>query len=283
MKFFLDTEFIEGIHKPWFGRERHFIDLISIGIVAENGKSYYAICSEYDYSKASQWVKNNVIIPLYTDTVHGDARNTYHFYDFHLFFGKKKKQIVEEIKEFVYANVNVQWMWNAINQKVPEKVFDPIDFYAYFADYDWVALCGLFGTMMDLPMGFPMYCRDLKQMLDDVAMNSDKVDEAVEENASFRTRLEYLKNHPLYPKQENEHNALDDAKWNYMLYRFLTCNEIADEPHPAEMLLREIYDVSGKYTFAKEMMNLLFNVSFDDRQTIGERIEEVLRIPKTIV
>lgn len=34
------------------------------------------------------------------------------------------------------------------------------------ADYDWVVLCQLYGTMMDLPKGWPMYCRDVKQLCD---------------------------------------------------------------------------------------------------------------------
>src|SRR4051812_12087398 len=55
MKFFLDTEFIEdGVT----------IDLISIGIVAEDGREYYAVSSEFDPTKASQWVKDNVLVHL---------------------------------------------------------------------------------------------------------------------------------------------------------------------------------------------------------------------------
>ena len=33
--------------------------------------------------------------------------------------------------------------------------------------------------------------------------------------------LEDLKAREDYPKQENEHNALDDAKWNKQLFEFL--------------------------------------------------------------
>ena len=33
--------------------------------------------------------------------------------------------------------------------------------------------------------------------------------------------LDYLKEQPNYPKQENCHNALDDARWNKKLYEFL--------------------------------------------------------------
>jgi len=40
-------------------------------------------------------------------------------------------------------------------------------FYAYYADYDWVVFAQLFGKMKDLPKGFPMYCKDLKQSLDE--------------------------------------------------------------------------------------------------------------------
>ena len=46
MKYWLDTEFIE---RPFT------IDLISIGLVAEDGREFYAESSEVDWSKASQW------------------------------------------------------------------------------------------------------------------------------------------------------------------------------------------------------------------------------------
>lgn len=40
MKYFLDTEFIEGFHKPLFGKRRHFIDLISIAIHVKKSASF---------------------------------------------------------------------------------------------------------------------------------------------------------------------------------------------------------------------------------------------------
>ena len=55
MKYFLDTEFIEG---------SSMIELISIGIVAEDGRTYYAINGECNFDHASDWVKNNVLIKL---------------------------------------------------------------------------------------------------------------------------------------------------------------------------------------------------------------------------
>lgn len=145
MRYFFDTEFIE---------DGKTIDLISIGIVAEDGREYYAEASECDLSKASQWVKDNVF-PTLTGT--------------HTF----RRDIAEGIVRFCG---------------------DSPEFWAYYASYDWVVLCQLFGTMMQLPNGWPMYVLDLKQ-------------------ESKRLAL------PNFPKQEGgAHNALADAHWVRDMY-----------------------------------------------------------------
>ena len=56
--------------------------------------------------------------------------------------------------------------------------------------------------MKDYPAAFPKYIIDLKQMYDEL----NRPD---------------LRTYPNYPKQENEHNALDDAIWNKKLHNFL--------------------------------------------------------------
>ena len=52
MKYFLDTEFLEGTQKKWFGQTKPTIDLISIGIVAEDGREYYAISKDFNLKEA---------------------------------------------------------------------------------------------------------------------------------------------------------------------------------------------------------------------------------------
>lgn len=224
MKYFFDTEFIEGFRKPLFGKRSHFIDLISIGIVTENSKKFYQISCEYNYNDADEWVKQNVILPLYLQTVSGDQRNRLTVENFHKFYGLTNKQIADAIKEFIYTtsginNPNTIGNWDKVKNKFP------IDFYAYYADYDWVLLCSLFGRMIDLPKGFPMYCNDLKQSLDAYVTQwrSDRIknEQKPINFASWETYLISVKNHPDYPKQENEHNALDDAQWNFKLFKFL--------------------------------------------------------------
>lgn len=85
------------------------------------------------------------------------------------------------------------------------------EFWGYYSDYDWVAFCQIFGTMMDLPKGWPMYCRDLKQLCVDLG-------------------------DPKLPQQgTDEHNALNDARWNKKAYEFLmkkTVTESLAAPQP---------------------------------------------------
>jgi len=234
MKNFIDTEFIESFHKPIYGKRRHFIDLISIGIVAEDGQKYYAISSEYKEKDANPWVKENVLLSIRKEAFDYPAGLN----AFSAAYIKPIKIIAEEIQKFIYRQVFTDYIsligdqrktvsaagfsdyeptqeqLNWIFGKMPDS--QP-QFYGYYADYDWVLFCSLFGRMIDLPKGFPMYCRDLKQMTDEWVEKH-----ITNTGLSFKEGLQQLKDHPDYPKQTNEHNALDDATWNSKLYKFLT-------------------------------------------------------------
>lgn len=209
MKYFLDTEFIEGFRKPLFGKSRHFIDLISIGIVAEDGREYYAISNEFDLKRAwnNEWIRENVLMAVWKDlySKEGTYAKTYHWNliewsykglkNLIKWHGKTNFQIAEEVRKFC-SHIDR-------SKEIPAP-----EFYAYFADYDWVLFCSLFGRMIDLPKGFPMYCRDLKQMMDEGNLTKE-----------WKQRV--------CPDPINEHNALVDAKWNYLLFKAIE-KEIAD-------------------------------------------------------
>lgn len=115
MKIWFDTEFIDD------GRT---IDLLSIGMVREDGATYYAEPAETDRNKACAWVMVNVFPNLCGPV-------------------KPRGTIKQDILMFCGAN--------------PE-------FWAYFGSYDWVALCQLFGPMIALPQGWPMMPLDVKQL-----------------------------------------------------------------------------------------------------------------------
>jgi len=74
---------------------------------------------------------------------------------------------------------------------------DKPEFWGWFADYDWVVFCWLFGAMVDLPKGWPMYCRDIKQWADQ------------------------LGGIPLPDQTSDEHHALLDARWNKKAFEYL--------------------------------------------------------------
>ena len=232
MKYYIDTEFMEGFHKPLLGKNRHFIDLISIGIVCEDGRKYYAVSKDFDLKaawnehdlkpdidnggmKKVYWLRDNVLVNLLNnkfydyykniDTLSGLNNLIRHF-------GKSNKQIAEEIRNFVMMEKYDSGGQVILGKFFPNELPNP-EFYGYYADYDWVLFCSLFGRMIDLPTGFPMYCNDLKQTLDSTSKGID--------GFTFEQSLYAIKNDPNYPKQTNEHNALADARWNKQLHEFL--------------------------------------------------------------
>lgn len=154
MKYFFDTEFME---------DGKVIELLSIGVICDDGREYYAENSEADFSLANDWVRDNVIPHLAGGTTR-----------------KSRSVIASELVSFAAAG-----------KGKPE-------FWAYYGDYDWVVLCQLFGTMMDLPEGWPMFAMDIKQLC--VSLGD-----------------------PRLPEQTStEHDALNDARWNCMVYGWLT-------------------------------------------------------------
>jgi hypothetical protein len=242
MRYFLDTEFLEGKQKTLFGNTKPTIDLVSIGIVSEDGREYYAISKDFNLKEAwnryqmkqvygdarnlypegikEYWIRDNVLKPIFFELSEKDgifANGEFDYFTYSNFkdlinkYGKSNKQIAEEIKKFIYSNIN-----NSSQRRNPNTTHE---FYGYYCDYDWVVFCWLFGKMIDLPKGFPMYCIDLKQELDKKAVNG--LIPYTNNGQVFTWTLSNISNFPNYPKQTNEHNALADARWNYELYKFL--------------------------------------------------------------
>lgn len=272
MNYYLDTEFIEGKQAKTilgikYGETKPTIDLISIGIVAEDGREYYAISKDFnlkeawnrfdkkvnkDYTPSREeahynpmyikeyGIRDNVLKPIFIELLHKQYSNEPTFYDkyrnslsisndfrtftfnYKLFkklinnYGKTNKQIAEEVIQFVMPSKEDCDTKNFIKYK---EIYSNPQFYAYYADYYWVAFCWLFGKMNDLPKGFPIYCIDLKQMLDEKVNTYPFRVGTIKKD--FNTTLNDMESFDSYPKQENEHNALADAKWNKDLHEFI--------------------------------------------------------------
>lgn len=121
MRYFYDTEFIEN---------GSTIELVSIGVVAEDGREYYAVSTEFNSSAASQWVARNVLplLPNPSDPA-----------------WKSRSVIRQELLEFLTAADNKPELW------------------AWVGCYDHVVLAQLWGDMTGLPRTIPRFTRELKQ------------------------------------------------------------------------------------------------------------------------
>lgn len=153
MRFWFDTEFIE---KDWR------IDPISIGVVSEDGREYYAEFEGCDLERGGEWIKQHVI-PQLTGPQ------------------KTLEMIREELNNFFGFSPKI---------------------WGYYADYDWVLLAMIFGSMIDLPPSWPRYCRDVKQLCS-------------------------MLGNPKLPSREGvTHNALEDAKWTRKAWKYLYMYEM---------------------------------------------------------
>ena len=98
-RFFYDTEFIE---------DGTTIDLVSIGVVDEAGREFYAVSTEFDPAKAIPWVRRNVL-----DQLPPPADKAW----------RSRERIREELLSFLTGPG------------------EEIELWAWFGAYDHVALC----------------------------------------------------------------------------------------------------------------------------------------------
>lgn len=115
---FFDTEFT-GLHKN--------TTLISIGLVSECGKTFYAEFTDYDKSQVDDWIKENVINKL------SISSSIY-------YIGGYNEMKVRGNKEDVKTKLT-DWL----NQ------FEQIEIWSDCLAYDWVLFCDIFGCAFDIP------------------------------------------------------------------------------------------------------------------------------------
>lgn len=173
------------------------IELISIGMVCDDGREYYAVnASLGDPSRRGrrlrkrvrehQWLMENVVPHL--PQPHGDWRN--HMPQSWLFnyrdpAVKSRTRIAREVADFIRAAGPIVELW------------------ANYGAYDHVCLAQLWGRMVDLPDGVPMFTHDIQQERSRLGLSWDEL-----------------------PKQESgEHNALADARHNQTVRRWLAEQE----------------------------------------------------------
>lgn len=162
-RYFYDTEFLE---------DGKTIELISIGIVCEDGREYYAVSCEMPFKRINkdEWLMANVVPHL--PKVSGDARNHMPkrwLFDYDSPLVKSRDLISAEIEAFLTGDVEL---------------------WADYAAYDHVVLAQLWGRMIDLPSNVPMHTNDIQTYASLTGVHSTG----------------------LPTSTGNEHNALADAR-----------------------------------------------------------------------
>lgn len=189
---------------------------ISVGMVAEDGREYYAVNSDAPWGKIRRhnWLMRNVVPELPVtgrDVLQKFCESTFNVsLPLTGLTAMGWPHRLEEVRPD-HGHVAVRPGWVIANE-VREFITGTPDprLWADYAAYDHVALCQLWGKMIDLPPGVPMWTADLRQ-----------------EIASHGAGKEP----PSLPGGQ-EHNALSDAREVMFRLGWLGCaagNRWADE------------------------------------------------------
>lgn len=120
MKIFFDTEFT-GLHQK--------TTLISIGLVSEDGKQFYAELNDYDKTQVNDWIQENVLKNLWNPNEPEKVKLPN---DTNEFFHGDKEYIREKLSAWLS-----QW--------------EQVEMWSDCLSYDWVLFNDLFGTAFDIP------------------------------------------------------------------------------------------------------------------------------------
>lgn len=207
VRYFYDTEFID---------DGHTIELISIGIVGltdwqlldpdvdyyrpDYAREYYAVNADapIDHIKGNRWLMRNVLphLPVvnrgvldkrlaHSDNVHPQPSIDLVDLDRADTCVKPHWVIANEVRDFILAPL----------AEADDDAALELELWADYAAYDHVALAQLWGSMVKLPAGIPMYTNDFQQF--------KRYADASAHQLAERLPVQ---------QPEDEHNALADAR-----------------------------------------------------------------------
>lgn len=254
-KYFLDTEFHEYfkqpmLHKFKIGKPIPTIDLISIGIVSEDGREYYAVCKEFNIEDAwyssqpstdpdnKYWLRHNVLIPLLHELTNRAIKDPHIDYDLlqaypdikqlnalvHL-YGKTKAKITKELIDFCIPfeyKLDTSFYCTESMLKEAKARLAKGEVVKQTRYYTMDSKAEMYGYFCDYDwVVIAQLFGRMIDLPDTFPMYCIDLKQTMDEKALLLTDFKSIKSHPKYPKQMHEHNALADAKWNYELYKFL--------------------------------------------------------------
>jgi len=167
-KVFFDTEFT-GLHQE--------TSLISIGLISECGKEFYAELTDYDKSQIDDWLQQNVINNLMFKNDESQTEVTYKRYSYGKHFQTTSEDLADELNS---------WL----------SQFDKVEIWSDCLSYDWVLFNQIFGHAFNIPSNVYYIPFDICTLF-----NVKDIDPDI-------NREEFVE----LSNVENKHNALHDAK-----------------------------------------------------------------------
>jgi hypothetical protein len=173
MKYFYDLEFLD---------DGNTIELISLGMVREDGKSFYGIAVDADWYTIAEhdWLMENVVPQLLPTAYQLIPKN-------------EKYPRPEEVDH--PAVMTTEWIKSNILDLIGNDPY--VELWADYGAYDHVCLMQLWGPMVSKPKALPMWTHDLRQ------------------------EWERHGRPPMPQQPDGRHNALADAEWVKHCYGWL--------------------------------------------------------------
>ncbi|RFU70328.1 hypothetical protein D0469_06935 [Peribacillus saganii] len=195
MKIFFDTEFT-GLHKD--------TTLISIGLVSEEGHTFYAEINDYDDTQVDDWIQENVIDNLSMNhLIKEESKQTHSDGSFSM--------QIKNTKENVSYRLGY-WL----------SQFNQVEMWSDCLSYDWILFNDLFGHAFNIPKNVYYIPFDICTLF---KMREVDPDINREEFAGIKNT-------------EGKHNALHDAKVIKACYDKLTSSKFLLDQ--SEKMLREM-------------------------------------------
>lgn len=194
MNLYFDTEFT-GLHKD--------TTLISIGIVSEDGRTFYAELNDYDKSQIDEWLQENVINNLkFRPPLEGECEHN---------------AMIRHCGNPIGTPLNkgysqeIRGSLSDVGESLSEWVnqFDNIKIWSDCLAYDWVLFNHLFGHAFNLPQNIYYIPFDICTLFEIIGIDADI------------SREEFINN----SIEGAKHNALYDAKVIKACYEKLMNND----------------------------------------------------------
>lgn len=183
---FLDTEFT--------GLQRH-TTLISLGMVSQGGREFYAEFKDYDTTQVTPWITEHVLDKLNGQLPPANAND--------VVWGNNNVQLSGTRREV--ATALRQWL----------ATFGTVEVWADVLAYDWVLFCNLFGGAFSIPENIFYAPFDLSTLF--------RVKGIITPTGKYEgdvSRFEYAG-----ADKTQQHHALHDARVEMLCYQKLMSNE----------------------------------------------------------